>query len=141
VLLMTNWPLRCVVLHNADLSKPDEHQNLIHGASNRDVVCMYLRYGVYGSPIPASFLRSAPSIMARSRCATPPLSPQTIRCCRPEDCLAIILTSEIWRGATGVIHRGTPMPVMQYRLMSLLSLHSTLNSGRHSRLNTMSIAV
>jgi hypothetical protein len=46
VLLMTNWPLRCVVLHNADLSKPDEHQNLIHEASNRDVVCMYLRYSM-----------------------------------------------------------------------------------------------
>lgn len=84
VLLMTNWPLRFVVLNNADLSKPDEHQNMmIHEASNRDVVCMYLRYGVYDSPVPASFLRSAPPLMSYTRSPTP--SPQTIRCCDQRD--------------------------------------------------------
>lgn len=83
---------------------------MIHEASNHDVVCMYLRYGVYDSSIPASFLRSASPIMAYTRCPTPPLSPQSIRCCRPEECLTIILTSEIGRGATGVVHRGTLVP-------------------------------
>jgi hypothetical protein len=43
--------------------EPDEHQKMIHVASDRDVLLLYLRYDVYDSLIPASFVRSAPSIM------------------------------------------------------------------------------
>ncbi len=79
-------------------------------ASNRDVVLLYLQYGVYDSPIPASFLRSAPPIMAHPRCPTPPFSSRALRSYGLEECLTIILTSEIGRGATGVVHRGTLTP-------------------------------
>ncbi|KAK2467450.1 hypothetical protein APHAL10511_000305 [Amanita phalloides] len=82
-------------------------EKAIHVANKRDVVFLYLQYGIYDSPVPASFLRSAPSIIARTRCPTPPFSPRVIRTCGPEECLIIVLTSEIGRGATGVVHRGT----------------------------------
>jgi hypothetical protein len=104
-----------VVLNNADLSNPDERQSMIYEASNRNVVCMYLRYGVYDSTIPASFLRSAPPIMAYTRYPTP----QTIRCCKPEEYLTIVLTSEIGRGVTGVVHRGTLMPEIWHNAIPL----------------------
>ncbi|KAF8808131.1 hypothetical protein BYT27DRAFT_7211721 [Phlegmacium glaucopus] len=87
-----------------------DHQNAIHLASNRDVVFLYLQYGVYDSPIPALFLRSAPSIMAPTRCPTPPFSPSAILTCGLGESLSIVLTSEIGRGATGVVHRGTLEP-------------------------------
>ena len=39
-LLTKNWPSRCVGMNyfNLNLPKPDEHQKMIHEASNRDVV-------------------------------------------------------------------------------------------------------
>jgi hypothetical protein len=87
---------------------PDhEHQEIIQVASNRDVVLIYLQYDVYDSPIPSSFLRSAPPIMADPKLPTPPLSSRAISTYTPEECLTIVLTSEIGRGATGVVHRGT----------------------------------
>ncbi|KAK2467449.1 hypothetical protein APHAL10511_000304 [Amanita phalloides] len=89
--------------------KPVAIEKAIHVANKRDVVFLYLQYGIYDSPVPASFVRSAPSIMARTRCPTPspPFPPRAMRTCRPEECLTIVLTSEIGRGATGVVHRGT----------------------------------
>ena len=45
--------------------------------------------------------------MTFTRCPTPPISPRSIRSYKPEECLTIFLTSEIGRGATGVVHRGT----------------------------------
>ncbi|KAM6500022.1 hypothetical protein JOM56_003036 [Amanita muscaria] len=98
------WPELC---HPFD--KPDEQQETIHVASNRDMVLLYLKYDIYDSPIPASFLRSPPSTMANTRCPSPLLSPR-IRPYGLEDCLTIVLTSEIGRGATGVVHRGTLKP-------------------------------
>lgn len=88
-------------------------------ASDRDMVLLYLCYDIYDSPIPASFLRSAPSIMAYTRFPTPPFSPRAIQSCGPEDCLTIVLTSEIGRGATGVVHRGTLVPEICGGIMPL----------------------
>ena len=97
----------CVDSNVNHLPKPDEHQKMIHEANIRDAVLIYLQYGVYDSPVPASFLRSAPSIMTHT---TPPFSPRPIHSYKPEECLAIVLTSEIERGATGVVvHHGTLM--------------------------------
>ncbi|KAM6501510.1 hypothetical protein JOM56_004524 [Amanita muscaria] len=87
--------------------EPNEQQKTIHVASNRNVVLLYLQYDVYDSPNPASFLRSAPSIMAHPRCPTPRFSTRAIRTYGLEECLTIVLTSEIGRGSTGVVHRGT----------------------------------
>jgi hypothetical protein len=84
-----------------------EYQETIQVASNYDMVLIYLQYDVYDSPIPSSFLRSAP-IMANPKFPTPPLSSQAISTYGPEECMIIIvLTSEIGRGTTSVVHRGT----------------------------------
>jgi len=48
--------------------------------------------------------------MADPKLPTPPLSQRAIRTYAPEECLTIVLTSEIGRGATGVAHRGTLKP-------------------------------
>ncbi|KIL58786.1 hypothetical protein M378DRAFT_132107 [Amanita muscaria Koide BX008] len=82
----------------------------IHMASNRDVILLYLQYDIYDSPVPALFLRSAHPILAHTRCPVPPFFPRAIRPYRLEQCLTIVLTSEIGRGATGVVHRGTLKP-------------------------------
>lgn len=79
-------------------------------ASSRDVVLIYLQYDIYDSPIPASFFRSAPPIMADSKHSTVLHSPRAISTYGLEECLTIVLTSEIGRGATGVVHRGTLKP-------------------------------
>ena len=57
-LLTKNWPSRCVGMNNFNLNlpKPDEHQKMIHEASNRDVVLVDLQYDVYDSLFLASFL-------------------------------------------------------------------------------------
>ena len=83
--------------------EPDEHQKTIHMASNRNVALLYLQYDVYDSPIPALFLRSETPISAN----TSPFSPRSITTYGPEECLTIVLTSEIGQGATGIVHRGT----------------------------------
>src|SRR5882762_9496559 len=52
--------------------EPDyEHQKTIQVANNRNVVLLFLRYDIYDSPIPATFLRSAPPIMAGTKFPTP----------------------------------------------------------------------
>ena len=79
-------------------------------ASTRDVVLIYLQYDVYDSPVPSLFLRSAPPIVADPKLPTPPLSQRAISTYAPEECLTIVLTSEIGRGATGVAHRGRLKP-------------------------------
>jgi hypothetical protein len=128
---------------DADLSKAEGHQNTIHEAGNRDVVCVYFRYGVYDSHIPASFLRSAPSIMARTRTLIPPPPPQSIRRCRPEECLTIVLTSEIVRGATGMVHRGTLVPEIWHNAIPLdvVVKFAFDIEQRHPGVNMKSIAV
>ncbi|KIM88062.1 hypothetical protein PILCRDRAFT_63060 [Piloderma croceum F 1598] len=81
-------------------------EKTIQATSKRDMLLLYLQYGIYDSPIPASFIRSAPPIMAKATIPAPPLSPRAIRTYTPNECLSIVLTSEIGRGATGVVHRG-----------------------------------
>ncbi|KAK2459413.1 hypothetical protein APHAL10511_008568 [Amanita phalloides] len=84
----------------------DDEPKAIQAANNRDVVHLYLRYGIYDSPVPATFLRST-SIMAHTRGPTPPFTLRGIRTCGPEECMTIVITSEIGHGATGVVHRST----------------------------------
>jgi hypothetical protein len=48
--------------------------------------------------------------MAHTRCLGPPFSSRVLHSYGPEECLTIVLTSEIGRGATGVAHRGTLKP-------------------------------
>jgi len=66
------------------------------------VLFLYLQYGIYDSPRPSTFLRSAPAITEDR----PLLSPKDITSYRAKDSLTVILLSEIGHGATGVVHRG-----------------------------------
>jgi len=85
--------------------QPDHKQQKTNqAASKRDMLLLYLQYGIYDSPSTASFIRSAPPFMAKP---APPLSPRAIHTYTLCECLSIVLTSEIGRGATGVVHRGT----------------------------------
>jgi hypothetical protein len=69
-------------------------------AENRDVIWLYLQYGIYDSPVPATLIRSASSEQSPS--------PTSVRRrYRLEECLTIVATSEIGDGATGVVLRGT----------------------------------
>jgi Protein kinase domain len=80
--------------------QPDhKQQKTIQAASKCDMLHLYLQYGIYDSPIPASFIRSAP-----------PLSPRAIHTYTDYECMSIVLTSEIGRGATGIVRRGTLEP-------------------------------
>jgi hypothetical protein len=72
---------------------------------NRDVLFLYLRYGIYDSRYPSTFLRSAPAITKGQKLPAV-MSPQAISSCQDEDFLVITLTSEIGAGATGVAHGG-----------------------------------
>jgi hypothetical protein len=75
---------------------------MIDMANNYNLLLLYLRYNIYNSTIPASFFRSAPSITAHKRSPSP-IPPQHIQL---EECITIVLTSEIGLGSTGVVHRG-----------------------------------
>ncbi|KIM77525.1 hypothetical protein PILCRDRAFT_11962 [Piloderma croceum F 1598] len=65
-------------------------EKTIQAASKRDMLLLYLRY--------------APPITVK---AAPPLSPRANHTYTLYECLSIVLTSEIGRGATGIVHRGT----------------------------------
>jgi hypothetical protein len=78
---------------------------MIQMTENRDVLFLYLRYSIYNSRYPSTFLRSAPAITKGQKLLAV-LSPQAISSCRDEDFLVIILTSEIGAGATGVAYGG-----------------------------------
>ena len=73
------------------------------------MIFLRLKYSIYDSPVPASFLRSAPPI-AHTKHSTPRFCPRAIDKYGPEECLTVVLTSEIGQGATGVVLRGTLEP-------------------------------
>jgi hypothetical protein len=69
--------------------QPDyKYQKIIRVASNRNVILLYLRYDVYDSPVPTTFLRSAPPIMANTE--FPPLSPRDINTYGLDECLPVV---------------------------------------------------
>ena len=91
------------------LLEPCEHtqqpQYTIQAAENRNVLFIYLQYGIYDSPCPSTFIRSAPAI-TEDKENHPLLSPRDIVSYRAKDSLTVILTSEVGHGATGTVHRG-----------------------------------
>jgi hypothetical protein len=90
------------------VDEPDyKYQKTIQLANSHDVVLLYLQYDIYNSPIPAVFVCSAPSITTGTRVSAPPLCPRAISLYQLKDCLTIVLTSEVGRGTTGVVHCGT----------------------------------
>jgi len=77
-------------------------QSTLEPASSRDVILLYLQYGVYDSPVPSTFVRCGPIGQA-----IPLPSYETVKNYQLEECLTIVLTSEIGKGATGDVLRGT----------------------------------
>ncbi|KAJ7065134.1 hypothetical protein B0H15DRAFT_176645 [Mycena belliarum] len=74
-------------------------------SASRKLALLTFRYGVYNSQNPASFIRSAPSLSSAGPCQ--------IRRARVKknyalhEYMVLSLTSEIERGATGIVHGGT----------------------------------
>ncbi|KAM6493938.1 hypothetical protein JOM56_010299 [Amanita muscaria] len=74
-------------------------KNTLELASGRNVILLYLQYGIYDSSAPSTFVRSGPTGHS-----TPLPSQETVRNYQLEECLTIVLKSEI---ATGQVLRGT----------------------------------
>ncbi|KAK2459877.1 hypothetical protein APHAL10511_008077 [Amanita phalloides] len=71
-------------------------------ASGRNVILLYLQYDIYDSSAPSTFVRSG-----STGHPTPLPSQETVRNYQLEECLTIVLKSEIGHGATGQVLRGT----------------------------------
>lgn len=71
-------------------------------ASRRNVILLYLQYGIYDSPRPSTFIRASPNGDPGPR---PPS--KVVQNYQLEECLSIVLQSEIGHGATGEVLRGT----------------------------------
>ena len=91
------------MMSTSGLRRSDNHQKAINMASSLDVVNLYLQYGIYDSPVPATFFRSALSLIVNTKFCPP----RPINTYGQKECLNIILTSEIGIGATGHVLRGT----------------------------------
>jgi hypothetical protein len=72
-------------------------------AGRRDIILLFLQYGIYDSSNPSTFIRSLPTGQAPN----PLPSWETVRSYKLEECLTIVLKSEIGHGATGEVLRGT----------------------------------
>jgi hypothetical protein len=82
-------------------------QQILCEARIRNFALIYLQYGVYDSPIPASFMRVPAS--ADIECTPPPMRPLPSRefGFQPDEYITLILTSEIAEGTTGKVHGAT----------------------------------
>ena len=76
-------------------------------ASSRTLALVYLQYGIYDSPVPASFSRSKPSLSLCTVGLSPPPSPKSKKRYSADEYITFLLTSEIGHGATGVVHGAT----------------------------------
>ena len=84
----------------------NNRQKLINLALNRELILLYLRYFVYDSPVPASFVRSLPLTLPI------PSSPFSLpdRKYKCDEIMVIVATSEIGKGSAGTALRGTLEP-------------------------------
>ncbi|KAJ6458408.1 hypothetical protein C8R47DRAFT_1163195 [Mycena vitilis] len=80
-----------------------ESESAVSVASTRNLVLLYIQYDVYNSPVPASFIRSAPALV-ESVPDRPFTRPPVKRRYEQNECITITLTSEIAAGATGIAH-------------------------------------
>lgn len=81
-------------------------QKTILEANRRDIVLVFLCYGIYDSPNPAAFFRKAPAIVAPGQTPTPPPTPKPRKSYAAGTYSTIVLTSEIGQGSTGKVHGG-----------------------------------
>ncbi|KAJ7125750.1 hypothetical protein C8R43DRAFT_958223 [Mycena crocata] len=88
-------------------SPPETHAesdpNTVYETSGlRKLALLVLRYGIYNSQNPAAFIRSAPLLPAQGPNRRARVKKHYAR----HECLILALTSEIERGATGIVHGG-----------------------------------
>jgi hypothetical protein len=87
------------------------HQAVYNAPDIGNVVFIYLCYGVFASPCPATFVRIMPVTNGPGQAPTPPPSPpQEQRSYLPSESVNIILTSEMRPGSSGIVHIGTLEP-------------------------------
>lgn len=78
------------------------YQSTLELASSRNVILLYLQYDIYDSSAPSTFVRSG-----RIGHPIPLPSQEIVRNYQLEECLTIVLKSEIGHGATGQVLHGT----------------------------------
>nr|GAT51746.1 predicted protein [Mycena chlorophos] len=79
-------------------------QSAIKIAGSLDFMLLYMRYGMHDSPVPASFIRSAPCLVS-SGDAEEITRPSVKRKYLREECVVVILGPQIGTGATGIAHK------------------------------------
>ncbi|KIM89694.1 hypothetical protein PILCRDRAFT_2011 [Piloderma croceum F 1598] len=88
-------------------SKAGEEENIpmlvIFKKALQVATVRYVHCDVYHSPIPATFLRSAPPITADTKFPARPRSPRAIGTYGMDECSLVVGTSEIGRDVTGVV--------------------------------------
>jgi hypothetical protein len=105
-------------------------QRTLEFASRRGVILVYLQYDVYDSPSPSTFVRSGPNGQA----PVPLPSWETVRKYRLEECLTIVLKSEIGDGQTGKVLRGMLMVEASACVSLDIALKLALGSERGNAL-------
>ena len=78
------------------------YQSTLKLASRRDVILLYLQYGIYDSSAPSIFVRACPTGHP-----APLPSREIVQNYQLEECITIVLKSEIGHSATGPVLRGT----------------------------------
>ncbi|KAJ7648306.1 hypothetical protein DFH06DRAFT_1476341 [Mycena polygramma] len=88
---------------HVESSEPLATESAVSVASTRNLVLLYIQYDVYNSPVPASFIRSAPALL--DSVPDRPFAPPPVkRRYEQGEYTTIILTSAIAAGATGIAH-------------------------------------
>ncbi|KAF7296409.1 Protein kinase domain-containing protein [Mycena chlorophos] len=85
-----------------DNKKPTKPESAITIAGRKDFMLLYLRYGMYDSPAPASFVRIGPCLKTSDPAKSE--RPSVKRRYSEDQCIRMILTSQLGLGATGVAH-------------------------------------
>jgi hypothetical protein len=100
-----------------------QKQQVIEILSKPKRLFVYLRFGIYDSPVPATFVRVTPPPFVKP---TPLMS--------PNGCMTLVVSSELAQGATGVVHGGTlEMKTLEQRIS--LDIVAKLAFGEDQREN------
>ncbi|KAF7309352.1 Protein kinase domain-containing protein [Mycena indigotica] len=77
-------------------------------ASQRDLMLLHIQYGIYYSPAPASFIRATPCLVHKTKTKRKAgYSAPIKRSYEFYECLEVVLTNQIGKGATGTVHGAT----------------------------------
>ncbi|KAJ7162375.1 hypothetical protein C8R46DRAFT_1104421 [Mycena filopes] len=86
---------------------PSDVGRATDAASTRNLVLILIRYGVFNSSAPASFVRCTPLPSPASPAKTARLTPIKRSGYKADEHIELTLAAEIAAGATGIVHHGT----------------------------------